>query len=112
MGLPLILQQCPTCLAHLIWMVFEIGGRCPYRCCFVRCCLQDLFNTARYIRVQLPSSFLSICLVSVHVVHPCSSIDTTATWEKLRFILSDKSDFYMTDNHIELRLSKSLLVAC
>ena len=36
-------------------------------------------------------------LVSVHVVHPYSSIDTTAAWKKLRFILSVRSDFHMTD---------------
>ena len=36
-------------------------------------------------------------LVSVHVVHPYSSIDTTAAWKKLRFILSVKSDFHMID---------------
>ena len=35
----------------------------------------------------LPSSFFSSRLVSVHVVHPYSSIDTTAAWKKLRFIL-------------------------
>ena len=40
----------------------------------------------------------SICLVSIHVVHPYSSIDTTAAWKKLRFILSVKSDFHMTDS--------------
>ena len=32
-------------------------------------CLQDLFNTTRSILVQLPSSFPSIRLVSVYVVH-------------------------------------------
>ena len=28
------------------------------------------------------------------MVHPCSSIDMTAAWKRLRFILSDRSDFY------------------
>ena len=37
-------------------------------------------------------------LVSVYVVHPYSSIDTTAAWKKLRFILSVRSDFHMTDS--------------
>ena len=41
---------------------------------------------------------LSIRLVSVHVVHPYSSIDTTAAWKKLHFILSIRSDFHMTDS--------------
>ena len=31
-------------------------------------------------------------------MHPYSSTDTTATWKKLRFILSFRSDFYMTDS--------------
>ena len=30
--------------------------------------------------------------------HPYSSMDTTAAWKKLHFILSDKSDFHVTDN--------------
>ena len=31
-------------------------------------------------------------------MHPYSSIDTTATWKKLRFILSVRSEFHMTDS--------------
>ena len=77
---------------------FKDRGWWPYSCCFVRCCLQDLFNIARSILVQLLSSFFSIRLVSIHVVHPYSSTDTTAPWKKLCFILSDSSDFYMTYN--------------
>ena len=87
MSSPLLLQQCPACLAHLVCMVFEMGGRWTYSCCFVVCCLHDLFNTARSFLVQLMSRFLSLCLVSVHVVHPYSSIDTTVAWKKLHFIL-------------------------
>ena len=56
----LLLQQCLTCLVYLIWIVLEIGGRQPYRCCFVGCCFQDLFNMARSILVQFPSSFPSL----------------------------------------------------
>ena len=66
----LLLQQCPT---RLIWRVFEMAHTCLYSCCFVRCCLWDLFNTTRNILMQLPSSFLSIHLVSIHVMHPDSS---------------------------------------
>ena len=29
-------------------------------------------------------------------MHPYSNIDMTAAWKKLRFILSVRSDFYMT----------------
>ena len=45
----------------------------------------------------MPSSLFSIRLVSIHVVHPYSSIDTAAAWKKLRFILSVWSDFHVTD---------------
>ena len=36
-------------------------------------------------------------LASVYVMHPYSSMDTTAAWKKLRFISSDSSDFHITD---------------
>ena len=75
-----------------------MGDRCPYSYFFVGCCFQDMFNVARNILVQMPSSFFSLRLVSVHVVHPYSSIDTTAAWKKLRFILFDSSAFNMTDS--------------
>ena len=42
----LLLQQCPACLVRLTWIVFEIGGRCPYSWCLVGCCRQDLFKIA------------------------------------------------------------------
>ena len=50
-------------------------------------------DSFRVVTVKL----FSIRLVSVHVVHLYSSIDTTAAWKKLRFILSVRSDFHMTD---------------
>ena len=46
-----LLQQCPACLVRLILIVFVIGVKWPYSCCFVGCCLQDLFNIARSILV-------------------------------------------------------------
>ena len=49
MSSSLLLQQCLACLARLILIVFEVGGWCPYSCCFVRCCLQDVFNIAHSI---------------------------------------------------------------
>ena len=52
MNSSLLLQQCLACLVRLIWMVFVMGGRCPYSCCFMGCCLQDLFNTTCNILVQ------------------------------------------------------------
>ena len=98
MSSSLLLQQCPACLVRLTWIVFVMGGRWPYSWWLVGCCRQDLFKIARSILVLLPSSFLSSRFVSVHVVYPYSSIDTTAAWKKLRFILSVRSDFHMIDS--------------
>ena len=98
MSSSLLLEQCSTCLVHLIWMVLEMGGRKPYSHCFIRCCFQDLFNIAHNILVQLSSSFYSLCLVSVRVVHAYSRTNSTAAWKKLFFILSDWSDFCMINN--------------
>ena len=75
-----------------------LGGKGLYSCCFVGCCLQDLFNIACCILAYLPSIFFSICFVSVDVVHPYSSIDMTAAWKKLRFIISIRSDFHITNS--------------
>ena len=85
-----------TCFVYWTWMVLEMGCRWLYSCCFVECCFQDLFPTACSIFVQLPSSFFSIRLVSIHVMHPYSRMDTTAAWKKLRFILSGRSYLHMT----------------
>ena len=98
MSLSLILQLCPACLVRLTCIVFAMGGRWLYSCCFVGCCLQELFKIARSILMLLPSSFFSILLVRVFVVHPYSTIDRTAAWKKLRFIFSVRSDFHMTDS--------------
>ena len=46
MSLSLLLQQCPTCLVHLTWIVFVMGGRWPYSWFLVGWCRQDLFNIA------------------------------------------------------------------
>ena len=98
MSLSLLLQQCPACMVRLTWIVFMMGGSWPYSYCFVGEYLQDLFNIACSILVQLLSSFFSSHLVSVHVVHPYSSIETTTAWKKLHFILSVMSDFHMTNS--------------
>ena len=88
MSSSLLFQQCPACLVRLTWIVFVMGGRWLYSWCLVWCCCRDLFIITCNILVLLPSSRL----VSV-VVHPYSSIDKTAAWKKLRFILSVRSDF-------------------
>ena len=36
---------------RLNWIVFVMSGRRIYRYCFVGCCLEDLYNTARSILV-------------------------------------------------------------
>ena len=82
----------------LTWIVFVTGCKGQYSCCFVRRCFQNLFNKAHSILVPFPSSFLSLRVVSVHVVHPYISFDATAAWERLHFILSSRSDFHMTDS--------------
>ena len=47
---------------------------------------------------QQSSSFFSSRFVRVHVVHLYSSINVTAAWKKLRFILSVRSDFHIIDS--------------
>ena len=36
--------------------------------------------------------------ISIHKVHPYSSVDTVTTWKKPVFILSDWQDVHMIDN--------------
>ena len=55
----------------------------------------------------MPSSFFYSRFVSVHIVHPYSSIDVTAAWKKLRFILSVRSDFHIIDSMLRAVLNKS-----
>ena len=77
-----------------------MGGRWQYSSYFVGYCFQDLFNKAHSILVQFLSSLFSIRLVNVHVEYPYCRIDTTAVWKKLRFILSDRIDFYMVASQL------------
>ena len=51
MSSSLFLQQWPACLARLTWIVFVMCSKWPYSCCFVGCCLQDLFNITHSILV-------------------------------------------------------------
>ena len=95
MSLSVLLKQCPACLVRLIWIVLWMGGRWSYSCCFVECCFQDM---ARSILVQLPYCFFSIFLVSVHIVHPYSSIDTTAAWKTLLIFIQLHSFYKYTSN--------------
>ena len=45
----LLLQHCPGMSDSSDLDFFMMGGKWPYSCCFVGCCLQDLFNTARSV---------------------------------------------------------------
>ena len=77
MSLTLVLQLCAAYLARLTLIVFVMGGWWPFSFCFGGFCLQDFFSIDQSILLQLPSSFFSIGLVRVHVVHLYSSIDTS-----------------------------------
>ena len=99
MSSSLLLLQCPVCLVRLTLIVFVMGGRWPYSCCFVGCCLQDLVqNCSQQSYVVAVELFLHPFSLSIYVVHPYSSIDTTTAWKKLRFIFSVRSDFHMTNS--------------
>ena len=98
MSSSLLFQQYPSCLVFLTWIVLVMGGKWLYNCCFVGCCLQDLFSISRSILAYMLSSFFSVRFVSVHVVHLYNSINTTTAWKKMPFILLVRSDFNMTDS--------------
>ena len=51
MSSSLLIQLCPASLVRLTWIVFMMSGRWLYSGCFVGCCHQGLFNTARSILV-------------------------------------------------------------
>ena len=70
-----------------------MGGRWLFCCYFVGCCFQDFFSMAHNIRVQLPSIFFSICLVSIPVVHPYCGMDTKNTKVKVSSPEKD-TDFF------------------
>ena len=109
MNSSLLLQRCPACLVRLTCIVFAMGGKWPYTWCLEECCRQDLFNIALNILVYLPSNFFFSRLVSIQLVHPYSSIDTTSAWKKLRFILSVRSDFHMIES---LLIAVHAFVSC
>ena len=71
-----------------------MGGKWPYRCCFVSCCFQNLFQTVRSILEYFSSNSFSMHFVGVYVVRPYSSRDTATAWKKICFILSDRSDLH------------------
>ena len=60
MSSSLLLQQYPASLPHLSWIICEMWGKWSYNCCFVGCCIQDLFKTASRILMYFPSTFFFI----------------------------------------------------
>ena len=53
MSSSLLAKQCPVYLPHPIRMVYMIGGKRLYNCCFVGCCFQDLLKAAQHLCVVL-----------------------------------------------------------
>ena len=95
MSSSLLLQQCPACLVRLTWIIFVMGGRWPYSWCLVGCCCQDC---SILLATFLCNCHLAFSPVSTPVVHPYSSINMSAAWKKLHFILSVWSDFHMIES--------------
>ena len=62
MRLSLLLQQCPSCLVLLTWIVFMMGGKWAYSCCFKGCCLQDLFNIAFFRCLEINATINMIMI--------------------------------------------------
>ena len=79
-------------IVPLAWLINEIGGKWPCSCFFFFffffffvSCFQNSFSTARSNCVFFFFSFFSRHFVTVHMVHPFSSVDT-ARAQKYRFI--------------------------
>ena len=78
------------CLAYLVchaWMLLEIGRMYLYKCTFVGCCFQELFNAAGSILVQLPFSLFLSTLRQHSLAHLYCRNDTTTVWKKYVYII-------------------------
>ena len=91
--------QCPACLFRFTWMVCEMDDWWPYCCCFVECCFQDLFKTARSILVWFPSCFFSMYFVHIPVVHSYSGMDTLVICLHTVKSLNSSVDGILTDTN-------------
>ena len=85
-------------MSWLIYLVCEMGGKWPYRSCFVRCYFRDVFKRGHSNLFYFPSSFFSRRFTGVHVVQSYSSTDKATPWKNSNFILSETSNFHMLDN--------------
>ena len=94
MSSTLLPQKCPACLVRLIWIVFVMATAAVLWSVASRTCSIQFVAFLSNCR----EDFFSIRLVSVRVVHPYSSIDTTAAWKKLHLILLDRSDIHKTES--------------
>ena len=74
-----------------------MSGRWPHCCCFLAVAFRTCLILHAAFLCNCSQVFFSIRLVSVHVVHPYNSIDTSTAFKKLGFILSVRYDFHMTD---------------
>ena len=68
-----------------------MGGRRVIQLLFCGVLFLGLIQYSSQHSCVIAVKLFSIRLVSVHVVHPYSSIDTTAASKKLRFTLSVRS---------------------
>ena len=86
MNSSLLLLQYPSCLVRLTLMV-SLWVLCAVQLLLCRVVPLGLVQYCSQHYSVVASSFFSLRLLNIHVVHPYSSIDTTVTWKKLRFIL-------------------------
>ena len=98
MSSSLLLRHYPTCFVRQAWMVWGMGSRWPYSCCFVGCCSQNLFIIDCSILVPLLFSFSPDALsASMGCIHEVLWI-RLLLGKKLRFISSDRPNLYVTDS--------------
>ena len=85
----------PASLAHLIWIVLEIGCRWPYSCCFVGCCSLGFVQYQLVaFSVQFSSSFYCVCFITIIILscHPARiSLTPLSATLPISFIASGSS---------------------
>ena len=67
MSSSLLLQQCPTCLVRLAWIVFMMGGRWPYSW-FIRVCVCAYIYIYIYIYIYV---CVRVCVCVCLCVYVC-----------------------------------------
>ena len=97
MSSPLHLQQCPACQIRCLDGFYD-GWLVAVQLLFCGVLPPELVQYCLKHSCVFAVEFFSGRFVSVHLVHPFWSFDMTTAWKKLRFILSARSAFYMTDS--------------